>query len=148
MALTTTVIPGTIATALGQPAPTSPVSDQWEMWIADALMLIQERVTALGIAEATIGQMKLDYVIREAVVAQVKKPDDATQVSITVDDGTTSKSYRSGTGRVTILDDWWSMLGLLPRKGAAFEVDTVPSGAGVYPRDYWWSSPTSMEPTL
>lgn len=28
--------------------------------------------------------------------------------------------------------------------GRAFEVDTMPSDAGVYGVDYWWSSPTDM----
>lgn len=121
------VTPETIAVALGvaTPDPGSPESEQWQMWIDDALMLIEARKEALGITDP-LDPAKLDYVVREAVVAQVKRPDDATQVTISIDDGSTSKTYRSSAGRVTILDDWWALLGLTPPSGGAFSVDTVP----------------------
>src|SRR5690349_9209005 len=101
-----------IATALGVAAPAldSPTEAQWEMWIADALMLISARAATLEIDLATIDEGRLDYVIREAVVAQVRRPDSATQVTISVDDASTSKTYRSSSGRVTILDEWWALL--------------------------------------
>lgn len=120
------VTPSMIAVALGVTAPVSdsPTDLQWEMWIADAVMLIETRRLLLE-AEA-IDAALLDYVVREAVVAQVKKPDDATQVTVSVDDGSTSKSYRSGKGRVTILDEWWTLLGLTEPSGA-FALDMVGS---------------------
>ena len=95
------VTPETIAVPLGVTAPevNSITWRQWSQWIADATMLIQNRAEKLDIDLATIGEAKLDYVIREAVVAQVKKPDDATQVTVSVDDASTSRSYRSGKGR-------------------------------------------------
>lgn len=113
------VTPDTIAVALGVAAPStdSPTEKQWEMWISDAEMLIETRRLTLGLTDP-IDEAKLDYVVREAVVAQVKKPDDATQVTVSVDDGSTSRSYRSGKGRVTILDEWWLLLGLTDPKGA------------------------------
>lgn len=113
-----------IAVALGQtaPVPDSTTDLQWTQWIADADMLIQTRMDQLQIT--TVDQAKRDYVVREAVVAQVKRPDDATQVTISVDDGQTSKSYRSGKGRVTILDEWWALLGLVTPSGA-FSVDML-----------------------
>ena len=132
------VTPGDVAVALGQPAPVSgsALFKQWQMWIDDAEMLIETRAPQLNVTVASIGEAKLDYVVREAVVAQVKRPDDATQVSITVDDGTTSKSYRSGKGRVTILDEWWTLLGLTDPNGA-FAIDMVPAArtapAGWFP---------------
>lgn len=118
------VTPSTIAVALGEaaPDPGSPTYEQWEMWIADAEMLIETRRLQLEVDP--IDQAKLDYVVREAVVAQVKRPDDSTQVTVSVDDGTTSKSFRSGTGRVTIIDDWWVLLGLTDPAGA-FSIDMV-----------------------
>lgn len=121
------VTPETIAVAMGvtAPEPDSILWQQWDLWIADAFMLIETRAMQLDIDVGSIGEAKLDYVIREAVVSQVKKPDDATQVSITVDDATTSKSYRSGKGRVTILDEWWTLLGLTD-PGGAFAIDMVP----------------------
>lgn len=121
------VTPATIAVALGVTAPESGsiTEQQWQLWIDDATMLIENRATLLDILPEAIGEAKFDYVVREAVVAQVKKPDDATQVSITVDDATTMRSYRSGKGRVQILDEWWTLLGLTDPSGA-FSLDMAP----------------------
>ena len=114
-----------LAVALGQtaPEPGSITDQQWELWISDAEMLVEAR--RLSVAPTlVIDEAKLDYVVRESVVAHIKKPDDATQVSVSVDDGSTSKSYRSGKGRVTILDEWWLFLGLTETSGA-YSVDTI-----------------------
>jgi hypothetical protein len=116
-----------IAVAVGKAAPESGsvTEQQWAMWIEDALMLIETRKAVLGRTDDDIDEAKLDYVVREAVAAQVKRPDDSTQVTIRVDDASTSKSYRSGKGRVTILDEWWTLLGLIPEGGQAFAIDTL-----------------------
>lgn len=121
------VTPENIAVAMGMTAPeTGSIQwQQWSLWIDDAAMLIETRAEQLDIDAAGIDEAKFDYVIREAVVAHIKKPDDATQVSVQVDDGMTSKSYRSGKGRVTILDEWWVLLGLTDPSGA-FAIDMVP----------------------
>lgn len=125
------VTPADIAVALGQtaPDPESPTYAQWAMWIADAYMLIELRVEQLDVAEPD--EAKVDYVVRESVVAQVRRPDSATQVTISVDDGSTSKTYRSGAGRVTILDEWWVLLGLTDPSGA-FSIDMAPAGGSVH----------------
>lgn len=122
------VRPATIAVALGvaAPDPGSAQFQQWEMWISDAEMLIAARVAALDVADPD--EAKVDYVVREAVVAQVRKPDDSTQVTVSIDDGSTSRSYKSGKGRVTILDEWWLLLGLTDPSGA-FAIDMVPAGS-------------------
>lgn len=146
MPVTTTVTPADIATALGRVAPPSPTSDQWAMWIDEAVFLIQKRVDSLEHTDP-LDQATVDYVVRHAVTAQVRRPDDATQVSVTVDDGSMSRLYRSSTGRVTILDEWWDLLGLSStRSGRAFEIDTMPESAGVLGVDYWWSTPDSITP--
>lgn len=121
-----TVTPDKIAVAMGvaAPEPGSIQWQQWALWIDDANMLIDIRAQQLNIDLATVDEMKLDYVVREAVVAHVKKPDDATQVTVSVDDGQTSRAYRSGKGRVTILDEWWTLLGLTDPAGA-FAIDMV-----------------------
>ena len=127
------VTPENIAVAMGLPAP-EPDSiqwQQWSLWIDDAVMLIENRAEQLDIDPATIGELKFDYVVRESVVAHIKKPDDATQVSVQVDDGMTSKSYRSGKGRVTILDEWWVLLGLTDPSGA-FSIDMVPGVGSIH----------------
>lgn len=125
-----TVTPETIAAALGRTAPTATEAAQWQMWIDDAVMLIEARAEALDVTDP-LDETKLDYVVREAVVAQVRRPDNATTVSISVQDAQTSKTYRSGSGRVTILDEWWVLLGLTNPTGGAFGIDTA-YGAGVH----------------
>lgn len=118
------VTPAMLAVALGQaaPAPGSVTEQQWQMWVNDAVMLIDAR--RLSLAAPQPDQAKLDYVVREAVVAHIKRPDDATQVTIAVDDGSSSRSYRSSKGRIDILDEWWTLLGMVPASGA-FAVDMV-----------------------
>ena len=120
------VTPETIAVALGRTAPAaeSPEFEQWEMWISDARMLIHARLGDLN----ALDQEKLDYVVREAVVAQVKRPDDATSVDVRVDDGGVRKDYRTGSGRVTIRDEWWDLLSPTDSKAGAFSI--IPSGCG------------------
>jgi len=115
-----------IAVALGQtaPEPDSVTDEQWKLWIGDAEMLIEARRVLLG-AEVP-DEARLDYVVREAVAAHIKRPDDATQVTVAVDDGSSSRSYKSAKGRVTILDEWWALLGLVETSGA-FSVDMVGS---------------------
>ena len=119
------VTPAMLAVALGQtaPVPGSITEQQWNMWVADAGMLIETRRLAIA-PTLVIDAAKLDYVVREAVVSHIKKPEDATQVTVSVDDGSTSKSYKSGKGRVTILDEWWLLLGLTETSGA-FTIDTL-----------------------
>ena len=134
MDLSTTVTPQVVAVALGQvaPAPGSTTEAQWDMWIEDALMLIQTRVETIT-PPPVVDQARLDYVIREAVVAQVRKPDDSTQVTVSVDDASTSRTYRSSRGRIEILDEWWTLLGLTGTGGAAFDINTVPNVAAHLP---------------
>jgi hypothetical protein len=124
------VTPDMLAVALGQaaPEPGSITDLQWEMWIDDAGMLIETRRAQLGVTEA-LDQAKVDYVVREAVVAHIKKPDDATQVVISIDDGSSSRTYQSGKGRVSILPEWWTLLGLTESNGGAYSFDMAPSGA-------------------
>ena len=124
------VTPATIAVALGRtaPEPGSVTEQQWQMWIDDARMLIEVRKAELSFV-GMIDPSALMYVIREAVVTHVRRPDDATQVTVSVDDGSTSKTYRSGRGRVEILDEWWALLGLTPPTGGAFSIDTVGSSS-------------------
>ena len=116
------IAPADIAAALGRPAPAQDSADyeQWSMWINDALMLIEAR---LGDPSA-LNPTRLDYVVREAVVAMVRRPDDSTQVDVAVDDGRVSKRYSSGSGRVTIRDEWWALLDPDGGDGSAFAVDT------------------------
>jgi hypothetical protein len=120
------VEPTDIAVALGRPAASIGFEEeaQWEMWISDALMLISARLGDLS----ELDQTKLDYVVREAVISHVRKPDDATQVDIAVDDARSSRTYRTSKGRVTILDEWWNLLKPSDATVSAFSIR--PSGNG------------------
>ena len=123
------VTPNMIAVALGvaAPEPGSIKEQQWDLWISDAEMLIENRREKLE--AAPLNEARVDYVVRESVVAHVKRPDDATQVTISVDDGSSSKTFRSGRGRVTITDEWWEFLGLTAQSGA-FALDMVGRASG------------------
>lgn len=126
-----TVTPTDIAVELGRtvPDPASNEYAQWELWIADARMLIAARLGDL----ADLDQERLDYVVRNAVAAHVRRPDDATQVAVSVDDGSTSRTYRSGKGRVVILDEWWSLLAPSDSSMRAFSIRPSSSCAAHLP---------------
>jgi len=119
------VTPDDIAVELGRTAPALDSAEyaQWELWIADARMLISARLGDL----TGLNQERLDYVVRQAVAAHVRRPDDATQVAVSIDDGSTSRTYRSGKGRVTILDEWWALLAPANTSARAFSI--TPSGS-------------------
>lgn len=119
------VIPDDIAVELGRaaPDPSDPQYAQWEGWIADALMLISARLGDTTL----LNQTHLDYVVRHAVASHVRKPDDATQVAVTVDDGSVSRTYRSSRGRVEIIDEWWALLSPTDTNTRAFSVRPTPA---------------------
>ena len=120
------VTPETIAVALGRtaPAPFSAEAAQWEMWVGDALMLIEDRVKERF---ALVDQAKLDYVVREAVVAHIRQPEDVRRVDVGLDDARIGKEYRTGHGRVTIIDAWWDLLAP-PQASGAFTLDMLGTG--------------------
>jgi hypothetical protein len=128
------VTPTTIAVALGRTAPEVDSAEylQWDMWISDALMLISARLVGDGTGQvaslAELDQDALDYVVRESVVAQIRRPDDATQVAVSVDDGSVSRTYRTARGRVTILDEWWDLLSPTDSSAGAFSIRPYGSG--------------------
>ena len=127
------VTPATIAVALGRATPVDPELAQWSMWISDARMLIAARLVGDGTGQVAslddLDQPTLDFVVREAVVAQVKRPDDATTVEIAVDDARSSRTYRSSSGRITILDEWWNLLSPSGSGRGAFSIS--PYGSAV-----------------
>lgn len=126
-----TVDPDMIRVALGRPdPPTESEAEQWQMWIDDAVMLIEARADELAIVDP-LPEIRLDYVVREAVLAHLRRPDDVTQVTVSVQDASTTKMYRSSRGRIEILDEWWTLLGLTSSSTGAFSIDTA-TGAGVH----------------
>lgn len=119
------VTPAEIAVELGRTVPESDSAEyaQWELWIADALFLIGRRLGDVS----ELDQPTLDYVVRQAVAAHVKRPDDATRIDVSVDDGRVGREYRSSRGRVEIIDDWWALLSPTDTTGKAFSI--TPSGS-------------------
>lgn len=109
-----------IAERLGVATPdsTSPQGKQWSKWIGDAIDLIERRAERVGVDLGDLAEERVDRVVELAVVAMARKPDDATTVDVSVDDGRVLRSYQSSTGRVGILDEWWADLGLLDNSGA------------------------------
>ena len=123
------VTPDDIAVELGRtaPDPSAPEYAQWELWIADARFLIGKRLGDIQ----DLDQDTVDYVVRQAVSAHVKRPDDATQVTISVDDANSSRTYRSSKGRVEIIDDWWALLAPADTTSKAFSI-TPYSGSAIH----------------
>lgn len=114
------VSPDDLQLALGRATITNEEHEQWIMWLDDARLLIEARLGDLD----ELNQARLDYVVREAVIAHIRQPDDVTQVSETLGDASTSRTYRSGKGRVVILDEWWDLLAT-EAQGGAFVLDMV-----------------------
>lgn len=115
------VTPAMIATALGvaTPAPDSLTYNQWQMWIEDAEFQIDQRRVKLGIDG--LDDASVDFVVKQAVVDHAKHPDNATTVTVAVDDGSMSRRYESGQGRVSV-DSWWDFLGLADNSTGAFTI--------------------------
>lgn len=126
-----TVIPDDIAVEVGRPTYSAAEDARWSVWISDARLLILARLGNLDLLDQSV----LDYVVRQAVAAQVRKPDDATQVDVAVDDGRVSRRYSSSAGRVVILDDWWSLLSSSGVGSGAFTI--TPYGAPDLPVQEW-----------
>lgn len=96
-----------VATTLGVSSPTDLQVSQWELWIGDATRAIDRWAERNGFT-GLLNAADVDYVVREAVAA--KRPDNATQVEVAVDDGRVSRRYESGAGQITILPEWLDLL--------------------------------------
>ena len=109
-----------IADELSRPTPDqgSAEARRWSMWVDDALAAIERRADRLQVDLDTIPDTDVDRVVRKAVAAHIRRPDDATQVTKNVDDGGVTKMYQSARGEVTITDIWWDDLGLADTSGA------------------------------
>ena len=100
-------------------------------WIEWAEAAILRRMGDLALLDS----MTVNMVITEAVTRRLRMPEPVSQVSVTVDDATVSRSYARSSGLVEILPEWWAALGW--HEGGAFSV--TPYGApdtGVAP-DAW-----------
>ena len=100
-----TVTPNNVGTELGRPNPDQATSDRYASWIDQARYLIGKRLDI-----TTLDPADVDYVVLQSVAAHARHPGDETQVTVSADDGSTSKTYRSGNGRVTIVPELWTLL--------------------------------------
>lgn len=107
------VTPDDIAVELGRPTPVQePTRTQWETWIDRTYRAIERRAENLGIDYGSLDPQLVDDVVILAVSAHAERPTSETQVTVSADDGSVSRQYRSSQGRVVILDEWWVDLGL------------------------------------
>ena len=83
---------------------------QAEAWILQAETIIGARAVREGTTLNALDQGILAMVVTEAVAARVKRPDDATQVQVQIDDASSTRRYESSTGQIEILDIWWNLL--------------------------------------
>ena len=117
------VTPQQIADRLGRDLTPAEVR-QVPIWIADAVALIDARADRLGV---TIDPAVKDRIVALAVVAMSHNPTGETQTRVTIDDGTVDRRRISGTGQVSILDEWWDELGLTEAVGVEWS-GSVPYG--------------------
>ena len=96
---------------------------QWQRWIDDAARLIGHRI-----GDITPDAGDLDYVIRQAVSAMVQAPAPGLDSeSVQIDDGMLTQRFTRTPRRVSILPEWWAMLGVTTGKGSAFSISMEPA---------------------
>ena len=120
--------PADIAIDMGRdPASLASIENaQLQRWIDDAARLIGHRI-----GDVVPDPGDLDYVIRQAVVAVAQAPVPGLESeSVQIDDGMLTQRYTRTPRRVTILPEWWDILGVTAGKGKAFSVDMTAEGYG------------------
>lgn len=106
----------TVETTLGRSLSDAEQA-QAGLWISQALTIISSRLGDTTLLDQDV----LAMVVTEAVANRIKRPDSATQISVSVDDGQVSRTYESSTGGIEILPEWWELLSPASA-GAAFSV--------------------------
>jgi len=104
-----TVTWGDVQATLGRTL-TNAQQQQAVAWIAQARTIISARAVREATTLDGLDQDILAMVVTEAVATRMKRPDDATEVQVQVDDAQTTKRYESSTGQIEILDIWWNLL--------------------------------------
>ena len=123
---------------------------QAETWIGQARILIKNRAIAEGTTIDGLDQETVAMVVTEAVADRFRKPDDATQVTVQVDDAQVQRRYESSTGQIRIREEWWALLfptnagtagsvplGYVPETPSALPLYDVDGRPGWVPRHDW-----------
>lgn len=127
-----TVSVDAVAVELARPTPSGQQAAQWQSWIDRAYRLVQ---THLGDTKyAALDLTLLDDVVLTAVAEHVRAWRDttATQYTVSVDDGSTTRRYEASAGPLSIPDYLWPVLDPTVTDGGAFSVtpgfepDTAP----------------------
>lgn len=112
--------PDDVAVHLGRPLSSSETS-QFALWISWLEGDILRRIPDVAIDPAIANRA-----IVQSIAAYLDNPTSATQIQVSVDDGSITRTYSSASGRVEILPALWADLGYL-EGGGAFSV--TPYGA-------------------
>lgn len=91
---------------------------QADLWVTFTRNIISARYGDLDLLDQSI----LDMVVCEAVANRLKRPDQAKQVSVMVDDAQISRTYETATGQIEILDAWWDLLDPSVSQSDAFSI--------------------------
>ena len=101
---------------------TATQKSQATAWIRQAEIIIRARAISRHTTLEQLDPETLDYVVTEAVADRLRNPDDATQVTIQIDDGQVTKRRETATGQITIRDEWWALLFPDRNPGGAFTI--------------------------
>lgn len=120
-----------IELALGRPLTETEVQQAERWWLA------AERLIATHAQLDDLETNTLGYVLSEAVAARVRVAHRVGEkrLDVQVDDARVSREWHTNPNDVTILPEWWAMLGIRIESGVGStqtygEPDTVP---------LWWS---------
>ena len=98
--------PDDVGVHLGRPLDPSE-HDRLMLWIGWLEADIDRRLPAPAVVDPVTAQRA----IVESIATYMDNPTAASQVSIQVDDGGVTKSYKKSAGRVQILPEFWADLG-------------------------------------
>lgn len=124
------VSPQTLAVYMGRDSLTSLDTAQLQAWIDEAFYLIGRRIPDTS----SVDSEALDYVVRQAVLTLAEQPAPGVlQESVQVDDGAVTTRYAKAPRRITILPEWWAMLGVADGKAnGAFSIDMTGGASAIH----------------
>lgn len=131
------VTPDDIETEIGHPL-TSAQTAQVTRWIADAELLINNRLGAERMADLSPALYAM--VVRAAVVRRLERATigSATSITTSVDDASSTKRWeeRGSDGSSWFLPEWWDLLDRADSSAFSTRPTFTPGRAGDGP--HWW----------